>query len=160
MSWQSWIYVVPEPHPLTHRSEQVEGDVMSTLAQALETRLRGRIDRGIDLRTGARAQAIRVAADGNRMVIDEGADHGVAGARGRSSTIEDLFHTSMAAPLVLEDGRVALRAIDEDHLFGAQASNDELVDHVAEEVVRERLVDAVEQAVRKVALEHPGDRSR
>lgn len=159
MSWQSWIYVVPEAHPLTHRAEEVEREAMSTLAQALETRLRGRVDQGVDLRTGARGQAIRVAAEGNRMVIDERADHGVAGAQKSASTLEDLFHTSMAAPVALEDGRIAMRAIDEDHLFGSQASSDELVDRVAQEVLREELVDAVEQAVRKVALEHPGDRS-
>jgi hypothetical protein len=159
MSWQSWIYVAPESHPLTERSEQVEADVAGRLASALETRLRGRIDQGVQ-HGAARAQAVRVATDGNRLVIDESDDHGVGGAKGAPSTIEDLFHTSTAAPVALEDGRVAMRSIDEAHLFGGQDANDELVDRVAQEVLREELVDAVEDAVRKVALAHPGDRSR
>jgi hypothetical protein len=160
MSWQSWIYVVPEAHPLTRRTEEVEREVMSTLGEALETRLRGRVNHGVDLRSGARAQAIRVSGEGNRLVIDEAADHGIAGARGKPTTLEDLFHTSMAAPTVLEDGRVALRTLDEGDLFGAQAWQDELVDHTAQEVVHEQLVDAFERAVKKVALEHPGDKLR
>lgn len=159
MSWQDWIYVVPEPHPLTHRSDEVEREVMTSLAETLETRLRGRIDHGLDLRSGARAEAVRVVAEGNRLVIDDGDDRGVA-ADGGKPTLEALFATSGSAPVALEDGRVAFRVLDEDQLFGAEPANDELVDHVAEEVVREQLVDAVERASQKVALEHPGDRDR
>lgn len=159
MPWQDWIYVVPELHPLTHRGEEVERQVLEELGLTLETRLRGRIDHGVDLRSGTRAQAVRVAAEGNRLVIDEGDDHGIV-AGGDQPTLESLFSTSKAAPTALEDGRVAFRVLDEAELFGAENANDELVDRVAEEVVREQLVDAVERAARKVALEHPGDRNR
>ncbi len=160
MSWQSWIYVVPEAHPLSHRAEEVEREVMTTMAETVETRLRGRIDRGVDVRSGVRPSVVRVAAEGNRLVIDESEDHGVSGGRRRAHTLDDLFHTSTAVPIVLEDGRVAMRVLGEDALFGAQAGQDDLVDHTAQEVVREQLVEAFERAVRKVALEHPGDKLR
>ena len=165
MGWNDWIYVVPQPNPLTHRADEVEREVNSELAGSLETRLRGRIDHGVELRAAERAQAIRVAAEGNRLVIDEGEDHGVTPAPARSSgqnrtKLDDLFHTSMAVPEVLDDGSVAFRVIGEDDLLGAQERQDETVDHAAQEVLNERLVEIFERAVKKVDLEHPADKTR
>jgi hypothetical protein len=161
MGWNDWLNVVLAPHPLTHRAEEVEREVNAELAGALQSRLRGRIDPGIVLGGGARAEAIRVAAEGNRLVIDEGEDHGVAGhpARARRTELEDLFHTSLAPPEVLDDGRVAFRVIDEDAVPGATGGQDELVDRTVQEVMNEQFVDALERAARKVELEHTADKA-
>ncbi len=165
MGFNDWIYLVLESHPLTHRRDEVERAVGEDLARSLETRLRGRIDQGIDLRSAERAQAMRVRSEGNRLVIDEGNDHGIARGRAaepqaKRTQLDDLYHTSMAAPEALEDGRVAFRAIAEEDLFGSQAWQDEIVDRTAQDVLTAELVDAFDRATKKVALEHPGDRAR
>jgi hypothetical protein len=163
--WNDWIYVVPAPHPATHRPEEVEREVNAELASALEARLRGRVDVGVDLGGGTRAHAVRVAAEGNRLVIDEGKDHGVQEAPARRRrrarpTIEDLFHTSLAEPHVLEDGRVAFRVLTEEDLFGADRAQDEMVDRTAQEILNEQFSEAFERAVKKVELAHPADKAR
>ena len=165
MGFNDWIYLVLEPHPLTHRQGEVEQAIRGDLARALETRLRGRVDQGIDLRSAERAQAVRVRSEGNRLVIDEGADHGVVRARAphaqeNRTQLDDLYHTSLAPPEVIEDGRVVFRTIAEEDLFGAHAWQDEIVDRTAQDVVMTELVDAFDRASKKVALEHPGDRLR
>ena len=165
MGFNDWIYLVLEPHPLTHRRDEAERAVGADLARVLETRLRGRVDQALDVRSAERAQAVRVRAEGNRLVIDEREDHGVVRARAPEARVnrtqlDDLYHTSLAAPEVIDDGRVAFRTIAEEDLFGSQAWQDEIVDRTSQDVVMAELVDAFDRASKKVALEHPGDRLR
>ena len=160
MGWNDWLYVVLESHPLTHRSEEVEREVNAELAGALQSRLRGRMDYGVMAPGGARAEGIRVASEGNRLVIDDGGeDHGVAGGRGNRTKLDDLFGTSLAAPSVLDDGRVAFRVIDEDQLPGSAGWRDDLVDRTVQEVMNEQFVDALERAAKQVELAHPAEKA-
>ena len=163
--WNDWIYIVPRPHPLAHRQEEVEREVQAQLADKLEARLRARIEPGVDLRHGVRGHAVRVAAEGNRLVIDAEDDHGLREAkaprsRRRRARLEDLFHTSTDPPEPLEDGTLAFRVLHEEEFLSAQAEQDDVVDRTTQDVLHGELVEAYERAVKKVELEHPADQTR
>lgn len=158
MGFTDWFTISPKSHPLVDRHEEVTEAIHEDLAGRLQDKLRLRLDQGVDLRTAMQAQAVRVAAEGNRLVISEKKQEAVLKNGGKRVNFDDLFSLSSGVPEVLDGGRIAFRSMTDGELFNSQQWRDDVVDRTVQELMQQDYVDVVEQAARKVALEHPTDK--
>lgn len=168
--FNDWIFFDAKgTSPLEH-AEEVNNHARQTLARDLQTRLRGRIDPGVGLEGALRAQAVRVSADGDRLVIDQEDQAGVlaassgmvAGDNGEeASSVEQLFELSSGVPSATQDAsgetKMVFRTITLDALLGSQRQNDQdlMVEQTTTEALRSGIVGAFEDASEEVARRHP-----
>ncbi len=169
--FNDWIFFGPKDTAGVARLDEVDAEARTILAGNLQTRLRGRIDPGIDVAAALRAQAVRVTSEGDRMVIDS-EDQGavlaassemVAGELGdEAGSVEELFAPGSGVPSAAQgaDGETKLtfRTISLAALFGEQKQQeqDRVVEQTTTDVLRNGVVDAYDQATATVNRRHPG----
>lgn len=173
MGFGDLIYITPAPMAIDRRQAEVEELAKIELAGDIQTRLRGRIDPGIDLMSARRAQSVRVAARGGSIVIDENDQAAVlrGGARPQqprvrpqAEGIEDLFTASSGVPAATRgpDGstRLVFRTISAGALFGQQrqVEQDGMVEATVTEALHAGIVDAFENATSEVERRYPEDK--
>lgn len=172
MGFNDWIRITPAPMALDARLDEIDNEAKSSLARDIQTRLRGRIDPGIDLSSARRAQTVRVTAKGGSLVIDE-QDQGSVLRGGMpqrdiskvsASGIADLFTMSSGVPEVERDpdgsNRLVFRTISADRLFAEQEQGEQnrVVQETVTETLRMGIVDSYETAVSEVERRYPEDR--
>jgi len=163
------VSVEPAPVPGIKRIDEVERSVRESLAKEVQRRLRGQVDFGLELNDAQRAQAIRVRARGNRLVIDEASSARVMRDQQQgtdptaSDNINQLFEPSRGIPRmdVSRDGRPRLvfRSVQASRMFEEQNKKirDDRVASTVTDAVREGIVDAYETALSDVNRRHPED---
>jgi len=170
--WLDMLYFEPSSQATVDHWDDVEEEALKGLADSAQMRLRLKADQGVRQSTVREAQAIRVRAEGNRLVIDERSQDevlsgptskGEATAEkesevGTKTQLEDLFVATALAPHADEDGNLVFRSINEEDLFGTQEWQDRMVDSTVTEVLTDELGAAIEAASDRVANQHPGDR--
>lgn len=168
--FNDWIFFSPKgTSPLEHTAE-VNDHARQTLARDLQTRLRGRIDPGIGIQGALRAQAVRVSADGDRLVIDQEDQGAVLAAssgmvdndNGQEATsVEQLFEQGAGIPAATQDAsgetKLVFRTITLESLLGNQRQNDQdlMVEQTTTEALRSGIVGAFEDASNEVSRRHP-----
>lgn len=168
--FNDWIFFSAKGSPALEHSDEVNTQARETLARDLQTRLRGRIDPGISSKAALRAQAIRVQAEGDRLVIDQedqgavlaaSSDMADTGDGQEATSIEDLFKLNSGVPDAVQgpDGetRLIFRTITLESLLGTQRANerDLLVEQTTTETLRAGIVGAIEEAVADAGRRHP-----
>lgn len=173
MGFNDWIHVDSSPMALDQRSTEIDQEAKTTLANQIQSRVRGRVDPGIDLKSARRAQKIRVQAKDGSIVIDEEDQSavlsgGTAPQRDISETraggIADLFSMSSGVPEVTRapDGsnRMVFREIAAEQLFAQQGQDEQnrVVEETVTETVRMGIVGAFDDATKKVEQRYPEDK--
>lgn len=159
--FNDWIFFGPKDNAGVARLDEVDAEARKSLASNLQTRLRGRIDPGVDVASALRAQAVRVTSDGDRMVIDS-EDQGavlaassemVAGDTGdQAGSVEELFAPGSGIPSASQgsDGetKMTFRTISLAALFGEQKQmeQDRIVEQTTTDVLQNGVVDAYDEA--------------
>ena len=164
------IQIVPAEDVRIKYRDEVTELARERLARDVQQRLRGRVDFGVGVNAARRAQAIRVTAKGNRLVIDESDQGAVLGAAGDqvaetdptlANNVDDLFEPSSGVPRMHTgaDGkpRMVFRTITADQIFAGQEQKetDATVEQTVTETVRAGIVDAYDDALQQVARKHP-----
>lgn len=170
MGFNDWINIQPTGFRLEDHADEWAQLAHEKLAQRLQTSLRSRVDPGINAEDANRAQAVRVKAEGNRLVISEesqgkvlqAAAATVAPARPGAS-LDDLFTSSLGPPEIIDiDGGgqgVAFRVLKEDQVFNTvQADRDDAVERVMTDTLRAGIVEAYEEAAGEIAGRYPRNR--
>jgi len=167
MGFNDWIYITPASSPAERHPDEVNERVQQKVAKELEQRLRGRLDNGISDSSARRARSVRSAAEGGRIVIDQGDDPASGTTdedEGRSTharDLDDLFSLGSGIPSVGDGGVASFRTIDASALFGrTQQEQDEMVNHTVQEVLQLELVDMLDGAIREVDDAHPSERTK
>lgn len=173
MGFNDSIYIDPAPMALDQRSEEIDQEAKSSLANQIQSRVRGRVDPGIDLKSARRAQKIRVKENDGNIIIDEEdqssvLNGGAAPQRDISETraggIADLFSMSSGVPEIARapDGsnRMVFREIAAEQLFAQQGQDeqDRVVEETVTETVRMGIVSAFDDATKKVEQRYPEDK--
>lgn len=171
MGFNSWIYAEPAgPGAETH-GEEIDSLAKAKLASEIQTKVRARIDPGIDLRNASRAQAVRSYADEGNIVIDEkdqaelitgeAEDAGPAGtSTTEASTMDDLYSLGSGIPEIIADPdgttRISFRTIKASSLFGdRQADQDDTVQSIVTDTLQMGIVDAIDEATSDVNRRYP-----
>lgn len=169
MGFNDWIKVDPAPLSALDRFDEVDAAARERLAKDLQTRLRSTIDPGVNLKSAMRAQAVRVASEGDRLVIDSHDQAEVLGASAdmvdddqddnEVTNVEQLFELGSGVPTVV-DGKLTYRTISPEALFGNLKSADtsRVVEQTTTETLRMGIADAFDEASRDVSNRNPGDR--
>lgn len=148
------------------RQEEVAELAHDRIASAVQRNLRSTIDTGIDPGAALKAQAVRVAARGNRLIIDT-QDQGIL--TGKASGHEerpgegvlDLFKEGTGVPRVSTDAlgntRLVYREVDPTRLFEEKPSGyvDESVKREVVETVRRDVGQAYADAIDEVERKYP-----
>jgi hypothetical protein len=160
VGFNDWIQFEPAQMAALDNEGEVEQVAMDTLAKELQMRLRTTIDPGINLRSAVRAQSIRVSAEGDRLVIDQedqadilgDASEEKAGGDNDVTNVEQLFEMGSGVPTIV-NGRLTYRTVTAEALFGDQKKLDQerVVEQAAADVIRNRTVDAFDEAMGTVA---------
>jgi hypothetical protein len=173
MGFNDWIRIDPAPMALDARLSEIDTEAKEKLASEIQTRIRGRVDPGIDLKSARRAQRVRAMEKGGSIVIDEHDQDAVLRggmapqrdiSQARAGSVADLFTMGTGVPQVEEapDGtrRMVFRTIDENQLFAAQEQKeqDRAVQETVTETLRMGIVDAVEEAAAAVERRYPEDK--
>lgn len=169
MGLNDWIYVTPVAAGAETRSDEIDQLAKTKLSEAIQSKVRARVDPGIDLRSAGRAQAVRSYASDGRIVIDE-QDQGevLTGSTkeptppgtAEADSVEDLYSMSSGIPEVIADpdgtSRISFRTIRASALFGEkQIEQDESVQGIVTETLQMGIVDAVEEATADVLRRFP-----
>ncbi|MFQ5351812.1 MAG: hypothetical protein ACE5D3_01925 [Candidatus Binatia bacterium] len=166
MRFEDFIEIVPGPSVGIDRHGEVTDLARERLARSVQMRLRGSVDFGVDRRAAQRAQAIRVAAEGERLVIREEDQAAVLGAAAGSAsnshepeTIDDLFEPSSGVPK-LSNGSLLFRTVSAKSMFGVQRQKqmDDGVERTVTDTLRAGIVDAFEESFDEVARRHPEEK--
>lgn len=173
MGFNDWIRFEPAPMALDQRVQEIDQEAKSILAEEIQTRVRGRVDPGIDLKSARRAQKIRVRAANGEIIIDEEDQDavlrgGMAPQRDISETraggVADLFTMSSGVPESVRapDGsnKLVFRSISAEQLFAQQGQDEQnrVVQETVTETVRMGIVDAVEKATSEAEKRYPEDK--
>jgi len=164
------IQIVPSEDARITRRDEVNELARERLAEDVQLRLRGRVDHGLDVRSAHRAQAVRVTAEGNRLVIDRADQGAVLGAAGdqveetdqtMASSVDELFEPSSGVPKMQRDAtgkeRLVFRTISAKEVFAQQKQEqaDSTVEQTVTDTVRTGIVHAYEGACKTLARQHP-----
>jgi hypothetical protein len=174
MGFNDWIKFDSAPMALDHRLSEIDEEAKTGLAAEIQTRVRGRIDPGIDLKSARRAQKVRVKAEGGNIVIDEMDQDAVLRQQGnqpqrdiseaRAGGVADLFTMSSGVPEAVRapDGsnRMVFRSVHAEQLFGQQEQDEQnrVVEQTVTETVRAGIVNAFEKATGEVERRYPEDK--
>lgn len=173
--FNDWIHIQPTPMGIDSYPEELDRRVQVKLAEQIGTRLRTRLDPGIDPKAANRAQAVRSRVDGNRIVIDSrdqldavtrAGDNDDSGSDGRGLDVEDiddLFNLSSGVPQIDTDPdgneRLVFRRVSSMEKLGLpEDEQDRIVDQAVTEVLQGGIVEAFEEASQGVEDEHPAER--
>jgi len=163
-----FISIEPAPSAALSNPDEVDVSAREDLARRVQLSLRGKIDTGLQ----APSRQVRVAAEGNRLVIDEEDPAGVLAAAGEQvreedqstvHSVDELFELGSGVPSTrqADDGSIQLvfRTISLDDIFGEhrQEQQDLAVEQTVTETLRTSIVDAYEEAAATVERRHPGD---
>lgn len=170
VGFNDWIRIDPAQMTALDRFDEVDAIARENLAKELQTRLRTTIDPGISLRAAQRAQAVRVASEGNRLVIDSEDQAEVLGASSETveepsdpnivTNVDQLFELSSGVPSIV-DGKLVYRMISPSALLGKQQQENErdrIIEQTTTETLRINIADAFDDATRDVRNRNPGDR--
>ncbi len=161
-----------KPDPFT-RAPELFSKVNRRLAEDLETKLRAHLQPGVDLRAGEQ-RTIRVAAEGNRLVIEPvndkvspesvGLNAETTDRRRGSEEVADLFAAGSGVPAVRRvsgQDRLVFRQINAQAAVDISKKQEEsLVDAQMRQTLEFEFPRYLEQAVRELANENPEMRMR
>jgi hypothetical protein len=167
--FNDWIYFEPAATSTVEYFDEVDKVAKEDLARQIQTKLRGRIDRGTTRKEAQRAQSIQAKESDGDIVIDEKDQAEVLGEDAapipepeakEEQGIDDLFSPGTGVPSVVtgRDGsqQAAFRVIEEKDLFGgSQRALDQTVEQTVTDVVQIGMLDAFEDAAKSVELQHP-----
>lgn len=173
MGFNDWIRIDPAPMALDARLNDIDEEAKADLAAQIQTRLRGRIDPGIDLKSARRAQSVRATAKGGQIIIDEHDQASVL--RGgmepqrdisqvKAGGAADLFQMSSGIPQIElgHDGarRMVFRTIAAEDVFAKQEQKEQerTVEQTVTETVRDELVNSFQDAAKNLERQHPEDK--
>jgi hypothetical protein len=164
--FNDWISFDPAPMSALERAQEVDDEAHAEIAKRAQTRLRARVDPGVRLQDAFKAQAIRVNAEGGRLVIDEDDQGDVLRDREGEQPEEDddslvndvmqLFEPSSGVPKIV-NGQLTYRQISLRALFGEQKKDeqDRVVEGVLHDTIQSSVVDAYEQATNTIGQRYP-----
>ena len=171
MGFNDWIYAQPTKLGSVSKPEEVEEEAKKRIAQKIQTKIRGTLDTGTLGSNARRAQAVRVQAEGNRLVIEE-KDNGdiLAGRQGKEKpkppikSLEQLFQPSSGVPELVTnpDGttQLAFRTVSANEILGAVSQKD--IDGQIKSLVRSTLdndlMTSFEEAVSEINKRYPEDK--
>lgn len=175
MGFNDWINIESSPMALDNRLSEIDEEAKNVLAGEIQTRVRGRVDPGIDLKSARRAQKIRAQASGGQIIIDE--EDQAAVLRGgsapqrdiseaRAGGMADLFTMSSGVPDMAraQDGsnQMVFRTIAAKDLFAKQEQDEQnrVVQNTVTDTIRSGIVDAFDEATKKIEQRYPEDKLR
>ena len=162
MGFNDWIQFDPAPMAALENEGEVSELAMGTLAKEVQQRLRSTLDPGIGLQSAIRAQSVRVAAEGDQLVIDQEDQAEVLGGAPKEAedegadlevtNMEQLFEMGSGVPRVI-NGKLTYRTVSTDVMFGDQKRQEQerVVEQTTVDVMRTGLVDAFEDAIQTVS---------
>jgi hypothetical protein len=121
---------------------------LDNVANDVQSRVRSRIDTGIDMRSAVRAQAITVRNEVGQLVIKT--DPKKAPPE-ENTTVNDLFHTSTQPP-TMEGGQLIFRRLKENQL---RSRNEAAVKSSVEDAMKLSFPEHLNNAIRVVKSENP-----
>lgn len=139
--------VTPKPNVFDNFGDEVMGYALDNIARDLKTRLRSRLDTGVDLNAALRASRLKVQHEAGRITINTGD----TGDEGEETTVQDLFQPTMEAPTV-DSNKLVFRQIRAQEL---ERKNVEVVREGMKEVMNLHFVDHVAEGVKRVSSKHP-----
>jgi len=166
MSFSDYIQLSLDKSSWETHADEVNDAIHQKMAKVVERNLRGSVDFGIDPRAAHKAQAIRVEAEGNRLVVraeDQAAVLGRGGAEPEEGiNMQDLFTMSSGIPSIEVDNvgarRLVYRSISVDQLFEGERkkSRNRSVERTIVESAKSDLGRVINESIDEVERRHPG----
>ncbi len=165
-NFNDWINLELQPMAAIDHLEEFTGLVRERLSKDIERQVKGSLDPGVDPKRAIELNALNVKVEGSTFVIktDDSmkalafAEGSVKDGTGPSEarSVESLFEMSSGVPEV-RDGKLVYKTISLEALFGAheQRQQDEQVQRIVEDTIREKLPDAYDEAFAEVKRRHP-----
>jgi len=126
--------------------EKVLTYALDNIAQDVQSRLRSRIDVGIDAKASLRARSITVRNDEGQLVIrsQETDDE-------EATSVHDLFRSQNTPPYI-QGNKLVFRELREDAIA---KKNEDAVRHSIEDSIRLNLVRHIDDGIRRTVSENP-----
>ena len=138
--------VVERPSPWTENSEEIISYALDNIAKDVQSRVRSRLDVGIDYSSAMRASGIVTRHESGQLIIKHEASSGA-----EDTVVEDLFSTSMDPP-TMSAGKLLFRTIHEKEL---QRKNQDVIQRSVEDAMGLKFVQHLEDGIRIVKAKHP-----
>ena len=165
-SFNNLIKFTAEPMAAVDHYDEFQDMVRERLDRDIEERAKATLDPGIDPKRASQVASLKVKSEGSRFVIktDDSAaalafaEAGVKEAppSNEAGSVEELFEMSSGVPQI-KDGKLIYKTVSMDSLFGSQSeeAQNQQLESVVEDTIRNKLPDAYTEAFSAVARKHP-----